>query len=217
MVYASIKEAWGVEELHSGKPMENPYVVKDPVQNPANFKKYRRNNFGSMASNRTNRVLESREMDDESYDESSKKYKNNDDETRYFRQSHRDMEDWCEPSYTKRYFTDEDEYSDVTSDEVTRKVVGKRLNLAKPKSILKRDSHGGHGGHDNVHEGFEGSGKRVDCVNMLGHLKHCKVCRAEFDDYSKNVFIREFIIFAGCGVLMFLFLDLLRKIAAQKK
>jgi len=211
MVYASIKEAWGVEELHSGKPMENPYVVKDPVQNPANFKKYRRNNFGSMASNRTNRVLESREMDDESYDESSKKYKNNDDETRYFRQSHRDMEDWCEPSYTKRYFTDEDEYSDVTSDEVTRKVVGKRLNLAKPKSILKRDSH------DNVHEGFEGSGKRVDCVNMLGHLKHCKVCRAEFDDYSKNVFIREFIIFAGCGVLMFLFLDLLRKIAIQKK
>ena len=209
MVYASIKEAWGVEELHSGRPMENPYVVKDPVQNPANFKKFRRNNFGSMASNRTNRVVESRETDDESYDESSKKYKNNDDETRYFRQSHRDTEDWCEPSYTKRYFTDEDEYSDVTSDEITRKVVGKRLNVSnKPKSILK---------HDNVHEGFEGSGKRVDCVNMLGHLKHCKVCRAEFDDYSKNVFIREFIIFAGCGVLMFLFLDLLRKIAIQKK
>lgn len=212
MVYASIKEAWGVEELHSGRPMENPYVVKDPVQNPANFKKFRRNNFGSMASNRTNRVVESRETDDESYDESSKKYKNNDDETRYFRQSHRDTEDWCEPSYTKRYFTDEDEYSDVTSDDVTRKVVGKRLNVSnKPKSILKRDNH------DNVHEGFEGSGKRVDCVNMLGHLKHCKVCRAEFDDYSKNVFIREFIIFAGCGVLMFLFLDLLRKIAVQKK
>ena len=209
MVYASIKEAWGVEELHSGKPMENPYVVKDPVQNPANFKKYRRNNFGSMASNRTNRVVESRETDDESYDESSKKYKNNDDETRYFRQSHRDTEDWCEPSYTKRYFTDEDEYSDVTSDEITRKVIGKRLNVSnKPKGILK---------HDNVHEGFESSGKRVDCVNMLGHLKHCKVCRAEFDDYSKNVFIREFIIFAGCGVLMFLFLDLLRKIAIQKK
>jgi hypothetical protein len=213
MVYASIKEAWGVDELHYGKPMENPYVVKDPVQNPANFKKFRRNNFGSMATNRTNRVVESRETDDESYDESSKKYKNNDDETRYFRQSHRDMEDWCEPNYTKRYFTDEDEYSDVTSEEITKKVVGKRLNVSnKPKSILKRSD-----GHGNVHEGFEGSGKRVDCVNMLGHLKHCKVCRAEFDDYSKNVFIREFIIFAGCGVLMFLFLDLLRKIAIQKK
>jgi hypothetical protein len=216
MVYASIKEAWGVEELHSGKPMENPYVVKDPVQNPANFKKFRRNNFGSMATNRTNRVVESRETDDESYEESSKKYKNNDDETRYFRQSHRDMEDWCEPSYTKRYFTDEDEYSDVTSDEITRKVVGKRLSVTKPKGILKRkDEHDDR--HDNVHEGFEGNGKRVDCVNMLGHLKHCKVCRAEFDDYSKNIFIREFIIFAGCGILMFLFLDLLRKIAAQKK
>jgi hypothetical protein len=156
----------------------------------------------------TNRVMENRDSNDESYDESSKKYKNNDDETRYFRQSHRDLDNWCEPNYSKRYFTDEDEYSDVTSDEITRKVVGKRLNVSKPKSILKRD---------NVHEGFEGNGKRVDCVNMLGHLKHCKVCRAEFDDYSKNVFIREFIIFAGCGILMFLFLDLLRKISAQRK
>lgn len=205
MVYASIKEVWGVDELHSGSPMVNPYVVKDPVQNQANFKKFRRNNFGNM---NTNRVMENRDSNDESYDESSKKYKNNDDETRYFRQSHRDLDNWCEPNYSKRYFTDEDEYSDVTSDEITRKVVGKRLNVAKPKSILKRD---------NVHEGFEGNGKRVDCVNMLGHLKHCKVCRAEFDDYSKNVFIREFIIFAGCGILMFLFLDLLRKISAQRK
>jgi hypothetical protein len=205
MVYASIKEVWGVDELHSGSPMVNPYVVKDPVQNQANFKKFRRNNFGNM---NTNRVMENRDSNDESYDESSKKYKNNDDETRYFRQSHRDLDNWCEPNYSKRYFTDEDEYSDVTSDEITRKVVGKRLNVSKPKSILKRD---------NVHEGFEGNGKRVDCVNMLGHLKHCKVCRAEFDDYSKNVFIREFIIFAGCGILMFLFLDLLRKISAQRK
>ena len=205
MVYASIKEVWGVDELHSGSPMVNPYVVKDPVQNQANFKKFRRNNFGNM---NTNRVMENRDSNDESYDESSKKYKNNDDETRYFRQSYRDLDNWCEPNYSKRYFTDEDEYSDVTSDEITRKVVGKRLNVSKPKSILKRD---------NVHEGFEGNGKRVDCVNMLGHLKHCKVCRAEFDDYSKNVFIREFIIFAGCGILMFLFLDLLRKISAQRK
>jgi hypothetical protein len=205
MVYASIKEVWGVDELHSGSPMVNPYVVKDPVQNQANFKKFRRNNFGNM---NTNRVMDNRDSNDESYDESSKKYKNNDDETRYFRQSHRDLDNWCEPNYSKRYFTDEDEYSDVTSDEITRKVVGKRLNVSKPKSILKRD---------NVHEGFEGNGKRVDCVNMLGHLKHCKVCRAEFDDYSKNVFIREFIIFAGCGILMFLFLDLLRKISAQRK
>ena len=205
MVYASIKEVWGVDELHSGSPMVNPYVVKDPVQNQANFKKFRRNNFGNM---NTNKVMENRDSNDESYDESSKKYKNNDDETRYFRQSHRDLDNWCEPNYSKRYFTDEDEYRDVTSDEITRKVVGKRLNVSKPKSILKRD---------NVHEGFEGNGKRVDCVNMLGHLKHCKVCRAEFDDYSKNVFIREFIIFAGCGILMFLFLDLLRKISAQRK
>jgi hypothetical protein len=209
MVYASIKEAWGVDEIHGAKRMENPYVVKDPVQDPANFKKFRKDNFGSR---RTNRVVESPETDDESYDSSSKKYRNHEDETRYFRQSHRDMEDWCEPNYSRRYFTDEDDYSDVTSDEVTRKVVGKKIRLQNPKGILKRDRN-----HHNVHEGFENSSKKVDCLNMLGHLKNCRVCRAEFDDYSKNVFIREFIIFAGCGVLMFLLLDLLRKIAIQKK
>lgn len=220
MVYASIKEAWGVDQIHGAKPMENPYVVKDPVQDPANFKKFRKDNFGSR---RTNRVVQSPETDDESYDSSSKKYRNHEDETRYFRQSHRDMEDWCEPNYSRRYFTDEDEYSDVTSDDVTRKVVGRKIRLQKPKGILKRnDRHRDNRNSDsrdshNVHEGFENSGKKVDCLNMLGHLKNCRVCRAEFDDYSKNVFIREFIIFAGCGVLMFLLLDLLRKIAIQKK
>jgi hypothetical protein len=216
MVYASIKEAWGVDEIQGSKPMQNPYVVKDPVQNPANFKKFRKDNFGSI---RTNRVVESPETDDESYDCSSKKYRNDEDETRYFRQSHRDVEDWCEPNYSRRYFTDEDEYSDVTSDDVTRKVVGRKIRLQKPKGILKhRDSRNSDSrDNHNVHEGFENSGKKVDCLNMLGHLKNCRVCRAEFDDYSKNVFIREFIIFAGCGVLMFLLLDLLRKIAIQKK
>jgi hypothetical protein len=228
MVYASIKEAWGVDEIHVAKPMENPYVVKDPVQDPANFKKFRKDNFGSR---RTNRVVESAETDDESYDSSNKKYRNLENETRYFRQSHRDMEDWCEPNYSRRYFTDEDEYSDVTSDEVTKKVIGKKIRVHNPKGILKRHNGRDHGrdygrhrdlshrdlSHDNVHEGFENSGKKVDCLNMLGHLKNCRVCRAEFDEYSKNVFIREFIIFAGCGVLMLLLLDLLRKIAIQKK
>jgi hypothetical protein len=210
MVYASIKEAWGVDEIHGSKPMENPYVVKDPVQDPVNFKKFRKDNFGSR---RTNRVVESAETDDESYDISNKKYRNLENETRYFRQSHRDMEDWCEPNYSRRYFTDEDDYSDVTSDDVTRKVVGKKIRVQNPKGILKRHNDR----HHNVHEGFENSGKKVDCLNMLGHLKNCRVCRAEFDEYSKNVFIREFIIFAGCGVLMLLLLDLLRKIAIQKK
>jgi hypothetical protein len=214
MVYASIKEAWGVDEIHGAKRMENPYVVKDPVQDPANFKKFRKDNFGSR---RTNRVVESPETDDESYDSSNRKYRNLENETRYFRQSHRDMEDWCEPNYSRRYFTDEDDYSDVTSDEITRKVVGKKIKVQNPKGILKRNDRNHNRDHHNVHEGFENSGKKVDCLNMLGHLKNCRVCRAEFDDYSKNVFIREFIIFAGCGILMFLLLDLLRKIAIQKK
>ena len=37
VVYASIKEAWGIDDFDR-KPPDNPYVVKDPIQNKANFK-----------------------------------------------------------------------------------------------------------------------------------------------------------------------------------
>ena len=44
MVYASIKEAWGIDDFDR-KPPDNPYVVKNPIQNKANFKAFEKSNF----------------------------------------------------------------------------------------------------------------------------------------------------------------------------
>ena len=71
MVYASIKEAWGINEFCK-EPPENPYVVKDPIQNTANFRKFRKDNF---ANKKTNRVVEHSDSEDTSYDSSNKYYK----------------------------------------------------------------------------------------------------------------------------------------------
>ena len=57
--------------------------------------------------------------------------------------------------------------------------------------------------------------KKVDCVSMIAHLQTCKICSAELAENTRNVFIREFVLFAGCGLIMFLFLDLIRKIAQK--
>lgn len=57
--------------------------------------------------------------------------------------------------------------------------------------------------------------KKVECVNMIAHLQTCKICSAELAENTRNVFIREFVLFAGCGLIMFLFLDLIRKIAQK--
>jgi hypothetical protein len=203
MVYASLKEAWG-EDTFCREPPENPYVVKDPVGNPANFKKFRKDNF---ASKNTNRIVEDKESDDESYDETNKYYKNMDNEIKYFKKSDR-VKKWCKPQYKDKYFLEEDEYSDITSvdtmDNMADKMIGRKIQIKKPKGIIK-----------NVHEGFQNY-KKGDCGNMLYHLQHCPTCSAEVEQFSKNIFIKEFIIFAGCGIIMFLFLDLLRKIAQKK-
>ena len=42
MVYASIKEAWGIDDFCK-EPPDNPYVVKDPIQDKANFKDFEKN------------------------------------------------------------------------------------------------------------------------------------------------------------------------------
>ena len=207
MVYASLKEAWGTDEF-CREPQENPYVVKDPIMDKANFKTFRKENFGSK---KTNRVVEDKDSEDQSYIPSGKYYKNNDDETKYFRGSNR-VKKWCKPEYKNKYFLEEDEYSDMTSVD-TMEVMSKRM---KGRNI-KIGEHKGHRqdkSRHNIHEGFENS---KNCGSIIEHLKHCSICSAEVEDLSKNVFIREFIIFAGCGIIMFLFLDLLRKIAQRTK
>jgi hypothetical protein len=209
MVYASLKEAWGTDEFCK-EPPENPYVVKDPIVDKANFKSFRKQNFGSK---NTNRVLNDIESDDQSYMPESKYYKNNDNETKYLKRSNR-VKNWCKPEYKNKYFLEEDEYSDITSvdtmDDVPRKMIGRKIKI--DKKMHKYNSK-----DNKIIEGFENSHKKMDCESMLEHLKHCRICSAEVEDLSKNIFIREFIIFAGCGIIMFLFLDLLRKIAQKTK
>ena len=207
MVYASIKEAWGINEFCK-EPPENPYVVKDPIQNTANFRKFRKDNF---ANKKTNRVVEHSDSEDTSYDSSNKYYKDIDSEEEIVnRKSTNRVKKWCNPKYKQRYFLDkEDEYSEQSSNDTTerpisKKLIGKKIKLSsrpRTKPIL--------------HEGFENEHKVDGCSSILEHLKHCKICRGEMDDYSKNVFIKEFIIFAGSGIIIFLFLDLLRKIAQK--
>jgi hypothetical protein len=57
--------------------------------------------------------------------------------------------------------------------------------------------------------------KKIECVSMITHLQSCKLCSGELSDHLRNVFLKEFILFAGSGIMMFLFLDLLRKIAQK--
>ena len=56
---------------------------------------------------------------------------------------------------------------------------------------------------------------KIECVSMITHLQSCKLCSSELSEHLRNVFIKEFILFAGSGIMMFLFLDLLRKIAQK--
>jgi hypothetical protein len=56
---------------------------------------------------------------------------------------------------------------------------------------------------------------KIECVSMITHLQSCKLCSSELSEHLRNVFLKEFILFAGSGIMMFLFLDLLRKIAQK--
>jgi hypothetical protein len=94
-----------------------------------------------------------------------------------------------------RYFVprEEDEYSQVSS--VAEQQQPMVLPIQKPKN--------------------GGGGSKIECVSMITHLQSCKLCSSELSEHLRNVFIKEFILFAGSGIMMFLFLDLLRKIAQK--
>jgi hypothetical protein len=197
MVYASIKEVWGVDDF-CREPPNNPYVVKDPVADPANFRSFRKKNFTNSS---TNRVV--RDADSEATSHASL-----DNETVSAHSSVSRIKKWCKPDYRRRYFLEkDDDHSEISSeDRIREKIVGKKIKLGK-NPIIK-----------NIKEGF--SNQHVDhssanCSSMLDHLRNCKICRSEIEDESKQVFIKEFIIFAGSGLMIFLFLDLLRKIVQK--
>jgi hypothetical protein len=94
-----------------------------------------------------------------------------------------------------RYFVprEEDEYSQVSiiGEEQQQQQQQQQLPMQKPKN------------------------SKIECVNMITHLQSCKLCSSELSEHLRNVFIKEFILFAGSGIIMFLFLDLLRKIAQK--
>lgn len=210
MVYASIKEAWGIDDFCK-EPPDNPYVVKDPIQDKANFKDFEKNfsrdelsTANLVPSGIKNRKKYTREPSIDSSIDSSINYKN---KSKYDSSN--------EPRQRKYFLDKNDEYSEISSDETSRdsykKMIGKKIKIKhdKPnKSIIK-----------DIHEGFETryhpNRHHDTCSNMLDHLRTCRICREEVEEYSKNTFIKEFIIFAGSGIIMFLFLDLLRKIAQR--
>ena len=197
MVYASIKEAWGIDDFDR-KPPDNPYVVKDPIQNKANFKAFQKNNFSDdlseadlIITKKNKRTVKEEQSIDSTQDTSG-----------------HDMKD------RHQYFLNKnDEYSEISSEDSSR-AISKKIKMKKhkkPKPIIK-----------NIREDFENHsyrqhGHNDNCSSMLEHLQNCKICRQEVEEYSKNTFIKEFIIFAGSGIIMFLFLDLLRKIAQRSQ
>ena len=197
MVYASIKVAWGIDDFDR-KPPDNPYVVKNPIQNKANFKAFEKSNFHDdlseadiVPSKKKKRTVKEEKSVDSTQDTSGY-----------------DMKD------RHQYFLDKnDEYSEVSSEDssiaISRKIKMKKHK--NPKPIIK-----------NIREDFQNHSYRQhghgdNCSSMLEHLQNCKICRQEVEEYSKNTFIKEFIIFAGSGIIMFLFLDLLRKIAQRSQ
>lgn len=207
MVYASIKEAWGIDGF-SREPPDNPYVVKDPVQDKANFKAFQKN-FDMNELSRANLVPSSKTKKKKHIPEPSV-------DTTVDTTVDSTVDSTYDPKQRKYFLDKNDEYSEISSDESSResykKMIGQKIKLKnhKPtKSIIK-----------NVHEGFENryhhNRRHHDtCSSMLDHLQTCRICREEVEEYSKNTFIKEFIIFAGSGIIMFLFLDLLRKIAQR--
>ena len=227
MVYASIKEAWGIDDLNR-KPPDNPYVVKDPIQNTANFKSFQKTNFrmddlseADLVPNKKNK----RPIRDDQTIESTL----DNDTIGYDKNTHR------------QYFLDKnDEYSEISSDDYSiasseqirlrhRKIAtSNNLRGKISGSRNRRDkSAGGNRLRENtkpiiknIHEGFQNHSHRShsdNCSSMLEHLRDCRICRRELEEYSKNTFIKEFIIFSGSGIIMFLFLDLLRKIAQRSQ
>jgi hypothetical protein len=163
MVYASLQEAWGIEAFSGNnnnnnnmprqpQPPENPYVVKDAAQNPANYGAFQQKNQFKSSNG---------------------------------------------PSHSQprpRYFVprEEDEYSQVSAA------------MAGP--IVELQPQQQH---------HQPKNSKIECVSMITHLQSCKLCSAELSEHLRNVFIKEFILFAGSGIIMFLFLDLLRKIAQK--
>jgi multidrug efflux pump subunit AcrB len=119
-----------------------------------------------------------------------------------------------EPEY-KQMFAD-DSTIDTTTTAMTdqsevmpilknRKIRVEAFSDAPPmKRVPKKEK--------DVKEHFSNHVKPTDCVGILEHIQECPICSMEYNELSHGTFFREFILFAGSGILMFLFLDLIHRI-----
>jgi hypothetical protein len=190
MVYASLEEAWG-----------NSLTIENPNRNKANF---------------------------ESFHEDFRK--NMREESAITRQKYNNsilVSDPRKATFNKKpYFLNEEAseisnpVSDVESNDTSfefKRLKGRKINYDEKRQCKQhKESKQQNTNLKNqtVSGSFQGKEhfNSIDCDTILEHLKTCEYCRNSIDYENKNVFIKEFIMFATSGVLMFIFLELLAKL-----
>ncbi len=217
MPYASLQEAWGVQNNNNtcnGTRINNQFVVPNPNKSQTNL-----DQFFDKFYRDTNQVTNN--YQDESYDTSSKyrrsRQNNSIEGGNPKRSTYRKRKDWCKPEYKDAYFLEDDlstisdPESDVCSDTIPiKKMIGKEFHMncdprreEAKKTIEKKDIHEGF---DNFHT----------CEGIMEHIKKCELCQSQIQSMNQNVFMKEFIIFAASGILMFIFLELIYRIARRQ-
>ena len=216
MPYASLQEAWAMNNMPNETKINNHFVVPNPNKTQTNL-----DNFFDRFYKDTNKVINNQE--DESYDPTSKykRFRNNNsiEVSDPAKSTYRKRQKWCKPKYTKRYFVEDDlstisnpeidvysEDSNVSrGSDIMKKVIGKKMTIQKKEQKEHKTK--------NVREHFANLNS---CEGILEHLNKCEICKAQVEMMNKNTFIKEFIIFATSGILMFIFLELIYKIAKRQ-
>ena len=219
MPYASLQEAWGVNNNQcrgDDNKINNNFVVPNPNKSQTNL-----DNFFDRFYKDTNQIMNN-------YQEEAPnrgKILNSSLEVSNPKKSiYRKRQRWCKPRYSEKYFLDDDlstitdpemdvesEDSEVSrGSDIMRKMIGRRIHVKKNLNINKEEKETKK---ENVKEHFANLN---NCEGILEHLNHCELCRAQVEIMNKNTFIKEFIIFATSGILMFIFLELIYKIAKRQ-
>lgn len=212
MPYASLQEAWGVNDnQHKDTRINNNFVVPNPNKTQTKL-----DSFFDRFYKDTNQVMNDYQQEAPNR---GKRYNNSIEVSDPKNALYRKRKKWCKPKYTQQYFKEDDlstisdpeldvksEDSDITrGSDIMRKVIGKKIHVKKEKEDKKKVQ--------NLHEGFTNLN---NCEGILEHINRCELCRAQVEIMSKNTFIKEFIIFAASGILMFIFLELIYKIAKRQ-
>jgi hypothetical protein len=214
MPYASLQEAWGFQNQPTtcnGTRINNQFVVPNPNKSQGQL-----DNFFDRFYKDTNQVTQN--YRDDSLDK-RQRVNNAIEVTEPKRATYRKHQNWCDPCYGRSYFLSDDvsELSDPESDvcSAERNMVGKKLQIRgsekQERFVEKQEKQE----KPSVvkHEGFTNFN---DCEGIMEHMRKCELCRAQMESMNQNIFIKEFIIFATSGVLMFIFLELIYRIARRQ-